>query len=303
MTGQAAKPALVVGLVQMAMSETPETNDRSAEAGIREAASRGASLICLPELYRSRYFCQTESEVNFELAEPVPGPTTGRLATLARELKVSIVASLFERRAAGIYHNTAAVIDADAGFVGKYRKMHIPDDPRYYEKYYFTPGDLGFRTFPTAAGPLGVLICWDQWYPEAARLTAMKGATTLVYPTAIGWHPEEKARVGEAQAEAWALMQRSHAIANGCYVIAVNRTGFEPAPDGDGGIEFWGGSFVAAPDGRVIARAPADAPAVIVTELDGTAVERARIGWPFWRDRRVDAYADLSRRWSDGDEP
>jgi len=290
---------LAVGLVQMAMSDSAPDNDAAAEAGIREAARQGARLICLPELYRSRYFCQTESEGAFALAEPVPGPTTDRLAALASELEVCIVASLFEKRAAGLYHNTAAIIDAGAGCIGKYRKMHIPDDPRYYEKYYFTPGDLGFRCFATSAGPVGVLVCWDQWYPEAARLTAMQGARVLLYPTAIGWHPEEKDQVGAEQAAAWELMQRSHAVANGCYVVAVNRTGFEPTPGADGGIEFFGSSFVAGPDGRILTKAPAAEPAVIVATLEFAAIERARIGWPFLRDRRIDAYGDLVRRWSD----
>jgi N-carbamoylputrescine amidase len=294
----AGPETVTVGLVQMAMDESPAANDARAAQGIREAAARGARLICLPELYRSRYFCQTETETAFGLAEPVPGPTTEALAALAGELGVCIVASLFERRASGLYHNTAAVIDGDAGYLGKYRKMHIPDDPRYYEKYYFTPGDLGFRRFDTAAGALGVLICWDQWYPEAARLTAMQGANVLLYPTAIGWHPEEKAAVGAEQAAAWELMQRSHAVANGCFVVAVNRTGFEPTPGGAGGIEFFGSSFVAGPDGRILAKAPGGEPAVVVATLDLTAIERARIGWPFLRDRRIDAYGDLSRRWS-----
>jgi N-carbamoylputrescine amidase len=289
---------LTVGVVQMAMAETLEDNDRAAERGIREAAERGAKLICLPELYRSRYFCQTESDAPFALAESVPGPTTEQLAGLSHELGVCIVASLFERRAAGIYHNTAAVIDA-SGYLGRYRKMHIPDDPRYYEKFYFTPGDLGFRSFETSAGSLGVLICWDQWYPEAARLTAMQGAEILIYPTAIGWHPEEKETNGPSQLSAWQLMQRSHAVANGCFVIAANRVGFEPEPGGAGGIEFWGSSFIAGPDGGVIAEAPTGEPHVVVATLDRAAIERSRIGWPFMRDRRIDAYEGLTRRWSD----
>ncbi len=249
---------LTVGLVQMRMDEAVEANFARAEAGVREAAARGAELVCLPELFRSRYFCQTEDAERFELAEPVPGPSTEALGSLAGSLGVTIVASLFERRAPGLYHNTAAVIDGTHGYVGKYRKMHIPDDPRYFEKFYFTPGDLGFRSFATDAGNLGVLVCWDQWYPEAARLTALRGADLLLYPTAIGWHPEEKDTLGASQHSAWETMQRSHAVANGCFVLAVNRVGFEPGPDG-GGIEFWGQSFLAAPDGRVVARAPADA--------------------------------------------
>ena len=290
--------SLTLGIVQMAMAESVEANDETAEQGIREAARSGAGLICLPELYRSRYFCQTESETPFALAEPVPGPTTERLVALARELGVCIVASLFERRAAGIFHNTAAVIDT-SGYVGKYRKMHIPDDPHYYEKYYFTMGDLGFLRFDTSAGPLGVLLCWDQWYPEAARLTAMQGAEILIYPTAIGWHPQEKEQNGSSQLASWELVQRSHAVTNGCYVVAVNRVGFESAPDGAGGIEFWGSSFVAGPDGEIVTQLRPDEPGVIVTTLDCSAVERSRIAWPFMRDRRIDAYGALTRRWSD----
>ncbi|HEX7080532.1 MAG TPA: carbon-nitrogen hydrolase [Gammaproteobacteria bacterium] len=296
--GAQARP-LAVGLVQMAMSESPDENLARAEGFIRDAARRGAKLIVLPELFRSRYFCQSEDAAHFALAEPVPGPTTDRLAAVARELGVTIVASLFERRAPGLYHNTAAVLDGARGYVGKYRKMHIPDDPRYYEKFYFTPGDLGFRTFETAAAQLGVLVCWDQWYPEAARLTALRGAELLIYPTAIGWHPEEKAEYGARQHEAWETMQRSHAIANGCFVVSVNRVGFEPAPGG--GIEFWGQSFVAAPDGRVLARAPADAEAVLVESVDLSDMEAFRVGWPFFRDRRIDAYSALTERFIESD--
>jgi N-carbamoylputrescine amidase len=298
MSPQERSDKLIVGLVQMAMVDEPEINDAAAEQGIREAAGQGARLICLPELYRSRYFCQSETEAPFALAESVPGPTTDRLAALAKQLDVCIVASLFERRAAGIYHNTAAVIDA-SGYLGKYRKMHIPDDPRYYEKYYFTPGDLGFKSFDTSAASLGVLVCWDQWYPEAARLTAMHGAELLIYPTAIGWHPEERQARGQAQLESWQLVQRSHAVANGCFVIAVNRVGFELESAGNGGIEFWGSSFIVGPDGQVLVQAPSGESAVVVTTLDLGAIERSRIAWPFMRDRRIDAYADLTRRWSE----
>lgn len=287
---------LTLGLVQMAMDASPAANQAKAEAGIREAAGKGARLICLPELYRSRYFCQTEDSKNFESAEAVPGATTERLSSLAKELEVTIVASLFERRAAGVFHNTAAVIEGRRGYVGKYRKMHIPDDPRYYEKFYFTPGDLGFQSFSTAAVNLGVLVCWDQWYPEAARLTAMQGAELIVYPTAIGWHPEEREAHGKAQHEAWEIVQRSHAVANGCFVAAANRVGFEPDPASDGGIEFWGQSFLAAPDGHVVVRAPADAEIVIVETVDLADVDHSRVGWPFFRDRRIDAYAGLTAR-------
>jgi N-carbamoylputrescine amidase len=286
---------LSIGIVQMAMAEEATENDRRAEQGIRDAAARGASIVCLPELYRSPYFCQSEDTEKFALAEPIPGETTDRLCSLARELRISIVASLFERRAAGVYHNTAAVIAPDQGFLGIYRKMHIPDDPRYYEKFFFTPGDLGFKVFATPTATIGVLVCWDQWYPEAARLTALKGAEILIYPTAIGWHPEEKLSNGAAQHDAWELVQRSHAVANGCFVVAANRVGFEAGSDG-GGIEFWGQSFIAAPDGSVIARAPADSSAVVVETIDLSAIERSRQGWPFLRDRRIDAYGGLTER-------
>jgi N-carbamoylputrescine amidase len=287
---------LKVGLVQMAMGADPHDNLTLAIAGVRDAARRGAAVVVLPELFRSRYFCQGEDAAQFALAEAVPGPSTEALAALAKELKIALVASLFEKRAAGLYHNTAAVLDGEHGYLGKYRKMHIPDDPRYYEKYYFAPGDLGFKAFRTRAATLGVLVCWDQWYPEAARLTAMQGADLLIYPTAIGWHPEEKAQYGERQHGAWETVQRGHAVANGCFVVAVNRTGFEPDPRGTGGIEFWGQSFIAAPDGRVLVRAPADREIVLVEEIDLDEIDAVRAGWPFFRDRRIDAYGDITRR-------
>ena len=286
-------------LIQMRCAADPADNLRRALEFTRQAARNGARLICLPELFGSRYFCQSEDSAHFGLAEPVPGPGTEAFAAIAAQFDATIVISLFERRAPGLFHNTAAVLDGRKGYVGKYRKMHIPDDPRYYEKYYFTPGDLGFRSFVTGAGNLGVLICWDQWFPEAARLTALKGAEILIFPTAIGWHPEERARAGEQQHEAWELAQRAHAVANGCYVLTINRTGFEPDPAGNGGIEFWGQSFAVAPDGRILARGPADAEAIIEIELPMGAVEAFRIGWPFLRDRRIDAYQDLTRRFSD----
>jgi N-carbamoylputrescine amidase len=291
----AARP-LKVGLVQMAMGEDPAPNLAKAMDGVRDAAKRGAKLIVLPELFRSRYFCQSEDASLFGLAEAVPGPSTEALGKLARELKITLVASLFEKRAAGLYHNTAAVLDAEQGYLGKYRKMHIPDDPRYYEKYYFTPGDLGFKVFATKPAHVGVLVCWDQWYPEAARLTAMQGAEILVYPTAIGWHPEEKAQYGERQHGAWETVQRGHAVANGCFVVAVNRTGFEPDPRGSGGIEFWGQSFIAGTDGRILARAPVDREVVLVEEIDLAEIDAVRAGWPFFRDRRIDAYAGITER-------
>jgi len=287
---------LKVGLVQMSMSADPADNLTRAVDGVLDAARRGAAVVVLPELFRSRYFCQAEDAAQFALAEAVPGPSTEALAALAAELKIALVASLFEKRAAGVFHNTAAVLDAERGYLGKYRKMHIPDDPRYYEKYYFTPGDLGFKVFATRPANLGVLVCWDQWYPEAARLTAMQGAELLIYPTAIGWHPEEKATYGERQHAAWETIQRSHAIANGCFVVAVNRTGFEPDPRGTGGIEFWGQSFIAAPDGRILVRAPHDREVVLVEEIDLAEIDASRAGWPFFRDRRIDAYGDITRR-------
>ena len=290
-----------VGLVQMRCSDDPDANMQKALDMTVDAAARGAQVICLPELFRSRYFCQSEDDRFFGLAEPVPGPSTEAFASVAAKYDVSIIVSLFERRAPGLYHNTTAVVDRDKGYVGKYRKMHIPDDPRYYEKYYFTPGDLGFRTFETERADLGVLICWDQWYPEAARLTALQGAEILFYPTAIGWHPEEKERVGKQQFEAWQTMQRAHAIANGCFVVAVNRTGFEPDPSGEGGIEFWGQSFMAAPDGRILTGAPVDEECVLVADLELDEMARFRHGWPFFRDRRIDAYEGIGKRFLDRD--
>jgi N-carbamoylputrescine amidase len=291
-----------VGVVQMRMSENPDENMEKALALTHEAIGKGAEVVCLPELFRSRYFCQTEDADFFALAEPVPGPSTAAFEAVAAETGVAILVSLFERRAAGLYHNTLAVIDGRKGYVGKYRKMHIPDDPRFYEKFYFTPGDLGFRAWPTEKACLGTLVCWDQWYPEAARLTALKGAEILFYPTAIGWHPEEKDAVGAAQYQAWETIQRSHAVANGCFVVAVNRAGFEPDPASDGGIEFWGQSFIAAPDGHIIHKAPQDEDYVFVEELDLGAVATMRHGWPFFRDRRIDAYEPLTRRFIDSEE-
>ncbi len=289
---------VTVGLVQMRMSPEPRDNLARAMAFIRDAAHRGAQVICLPELFQSLYFCQTEDHRHFALAEPVPGPSTEALGRLAGELGVVILASLFEKRADGLYHNTTAVLDADGRYLGKYRKMHIPDDPNYYEKFYFTPGDLGFRSWPTRFGRAGVLICWDQWYPEAARLTALAGAQILFYPTAIGWLPREKAAHGAAQQNAWETIQRSHAIANGVYVAAVNRVGHEGDPAG--GIEFWGSSFVADPGGTILARA-GQGEETLVVECDLSRLDVVRTHWPFLRDRRVDAYQDISQRFLDGD--
>jgi N-carbamoylputrescine amidase len=293
-----ASRAVTVGLVQHRCAGNPAENFDRAEQEIRAAAGRGARIVCLQELFQSWYFCQNEDHDWFSLAEPVPGPSTDRLSSIARELGVVIVASLFEKRAPGLFHNTAAVLDADGSYLGKYRKMHIPDDPLFYEKFYFTPGDLGFRAWETAFGKIGVLICWDQWYPEAARLTCLHGAEILFYPTAIGWHPAEKAEYGERQHAAWETVQRGHAVANGCYVCAPNRVGHE-APVGGDGIEFWGRSFIADPSGRIIARASASEEETLVVELDLQQVEFQRQHWPFFRDRRIDAYGDITRRMID----
>jgi N-carbamoylputrescine amidase len=297
MTNRAGAPRqTTVGLVQICMTADPQANLEKAISRIREAAGRGATLICLPELFRTLYIGQREDHDLFNLAEPVPGPSTEALGKVARELGVVIVASLFERRAPGLYHNTAAILDADGKVAGIYRKMHIPDDPSYYEKFYFTPGDLGFKAFDTAAGRIGTLVCWDQWYPEGARLTALQGAAILLYPTAIGWHPAEKAQYGPQQLDAWRTIQRSHAIANGCYVAAVNRVGFEQLDGQGAGLEFWGQSFLADPFGVVLAEAPADAEAILVAPLDLKRLEDVRRNWPFLRDRRVDAYAGIDQR-------
>ena len=284
-----------IGLVQMACSTDTEENLRNAIRGVREAASKGAGIVCLPELFRSQYFCREENAELFDLAEPIPGPSTEALSAVARELKVAIIASIFEKRAQGLYHNTAAVLDADGSLAGVYRKMHIPDDPLYYEKFYFTPGDLGFQNFNTRYSRIGVLVCWDQWYPEGARITSLQGANVLFYPTAIGWHPSEKAEYGAAQLDAWRTIQRAHAIANGVFVAAVNRTGFEGPVDK--GIEFWGNSFVADPFGRVIAEASKDREEVLVVECDPKQMDEVRRNWPFLRDRRIDAYGPIAHRW------
>jgi N-carbamoylputrescine amidase len=278
----------------MACSKDPNENLAKAEWRIREAAGKGAQIVCLQELFRSQYFCREEDPGLFDLAEPVPGPTTESLARLARELQVAIIGPVFERRAAGVYHNTAVVMDADGALLGIYRKMHIPDDPGYYEKYYFTPGDLGFRCFDTRFARVAPLVCWDQWYPEAARLAALSGAQVLFYPTAIGWHPAEKSRDGTAEHDAWRTIQRAHAIANGLYVAAVNRVGHEGPPQT--GLEFWGGSFVADPFGQVLAEASHDAEETLIVECDPRRIEQVRRNWPFLRDRRIDAYAGLTSR-------
>jgi N-carbamoylputrescine amidase len=291
-----------MGLIQMACSPDPEQNLRQAAGRIREAASRGAQVVCLPELFRSQYFCQREDTASFDLAEPVPGPTTEALAKTARENKAVIIAPIFERRAAGLYHNSAVVIDADGRVAGLYRKMHIPDDPAYYEKFYFTPGDLGFPAFRTKVDRIAALICWDQWYPEGARLAALNGANLLFYPTAIGWHPAEKGPIGAAQRDAWQTIQRAHAIANGVYVAAVNRVGHEKPPGTDGaGLEFWGSSFVCDPLGVILKEASADQEEILLAEVDLARIEEVRRNWPFLRDRRIDAYAGISSRFLEPD--
>jgi N-carbamoylputrescine amidase len=294
----------VVGLVQMRMGGDPEANFASAVERIHQAARLGANIVCLPELFRTQYFCQREDLRLFDLAEPIPGPSTNKLAEIARKARVAIVASLFERRAPGLYHNTAVTLNADGAIASVYRKMHIPDDPLYYEKYYFAPGDLGFQAVDTAFGRVGTLVCWDQWYPEAARLTALQGAEVLFYPTAIGWHPAEKDEFGAAQYEAWQTIQRSHAIANGVYVASVNRVGAEHGDvlgnrtEGQG-IEFWGGSFLADPFGRILAKASHDAEEILLGEIDLGRIEDTRRNWPFLRDRRIDAYAPIAKRFID----
>ena len=289
---------VTLGLIQTAVSPDPAANVAHTIERIREAAKSGAEIICTQELFASHYFCQVEDHKYFALAESIPGPTTEALAAVAKEHGVVIIASLFERRAQGLYHNTAAILDADGSLLGKYRKMHIPDDPLFYEKFYFTPGDLGFHSWQTRFGKIGVCICWDQWYPEAARLTALSGAEILFYPTAIGWHPSEKAEHGARQHSSWETIQRSHAIANGCYVAAVNRIGRE-APDGGPGLEFWGQSFVADPAGIILKKAAVDLEENLIVEADLGALEFQRTHWPFLRDRRIDAYGDITKRFLD----
>jgi N-carbamoylputrescine amidase len=302
LTPQRTTQRFTVGLVQMAVGPDPAENLRRGAAKVEEAAIAGANVICLPELFRSRYFCQREDVAMFDLAEPVPGPTTEILSDVARRQGVVVIAPLFERRAAGVYHNSAVVIDADGGILGLYRKMHIPDDPSYYEKFYFTPGDLGFRSFDTRSGKIGTLICWDQWFPEGARLTALQGASILLYPTAIGWHPHEKAEFGVAQRDAWRTVQRGHAIANGIYVAAVNRIGHEVPPGGGAGIEFWGSSFIADPQGVILAEGSVDREEIVIADINLARLEDVRRNWPFLRDRRIDEYGGITKRFLD-DQP
>jgi N-carbamoylputrescine amidase len=296
MTSQRTARTVTLGLIQTTAGPHPDENLRRQGELIREAAGRGAQMVCTQELFRSQYFCQSEDHENFGLAEAVPGgPSTRFMMELAHELRIVIVASLFEKRAAGVYHNTAVVIDADGAYLGMYRKMHIPDDPLFYEKFYFTPGDLGFRAWNTRFGRIGVLVCWDQWYPEGARLTALRGAEILFYPTAIGWHPAEKAEYGERQHGAWETVQRGHAVANGCYVAAINRVGHE-RPAGGGGIEFWGRSFVAGTSGEILAKAGSDREEILLHTVDLDKVDVTRTHWPFMRDRRIDAYGEITKR-------
>ena len=282
----------------MRCSMNPVENVDKAISFIRKAALQGAKIVSLQELFTTQYFCQKEDHKYFAFAEEIPGPTTKRLSEVAKEQGVVIVASLFEKRAAGLYHNTAAVIDTDGAFLGKYRKMHIPDDPLFYEKFYFTPGDLGFRSWKTRYGTIGVCVCWDQWFPETARLTALSGAEILFYPTAIGWHPSEKAQYGVRQHSSWETIQRGHAIANGCFVAVPNRVGHE-APDGGDGLEFWGQSFVADPSGQIIGKASNDQEEVLIADIDLEQLDQQRTHWPFLRDRRIDAYGDLLKRYLD----
>ncbi|MCX6945024.1 MAG: carbon-nitrogen hydrolase [Opitutales bacterium] len=289
---------VTLGLLQHACAARPAANLKQTLALAEQAAKRGAQIICTQELCGSQYFCQSEDHANFRLAEPIPGPSTRAFQRLAKKYQVVIVASLFEKRSAGLYHNTAVIIDADGKLLGRYRKMHIPDDPLYYEKFYFTPGDTGFRAWSTKYGRIGVLICWDQWYPEAARLTALRGAEILFYPTAIGWHPQEKRVHGASQHGAWQISHQGHAVANGCFVAAVNRIGLETPVGGDG-LEFWGQSFVAGTSGQILARASVDREEILLVPVDLAQVDVTRTHWPFLRDRRIDAYGDLTKRFVD----
>jgi N-carbamoylputrescine amidase len=304
-SGKSKDSIVRVALTQMACSADSAANLKMQIQLIERAAKGGAKIVCTQELFRSQYFCQSEDHRFFKLAEKIPGPSTDALAKLAKKHRIVIIGSLFEKRAEGVYHNTAVIIDADGSILGIYRKMHIPDDPLYYEKFYFTPGDTGFRAWETKYAKIGVLICWDQWFPEGARLTALQGAQILFYPTAIGWHPSEKAEYGNAQIDSWELIQRSHALANGCYVCAPNRIGVEKILDARGkpvsadGIEFWGRSFVASPDGQIAAKAHTGKEEVLVTDCDLSKVEFSRTHWPFLRDRRIDAYGDMTKRFID----
>lgn len=290
---------VTLGLIQTSAVTNPEENLKNLGELIRSAAKKGAQIICTQELFRSPYFCQNEDHAHFALAEAIPnGPSTIAFQSLAKELGVVIIGSLFEKRAHGLYHNTAVIIDADGTYLGMYRKMHIPDDPLFYEKFYFTPGDLGFKSWQTKFAQIGVLICWDQWYPEGARLTAMQGAEILFYPTAIGWHPSEKAQYGEAQHTAWETIQRSHGVANGCYVASVNRIGLEQPIGGDG-LEFWGQSFISNPSGQILQKASSDKEEILIQTVNLDVIDTVRTHWPFLRDRRIDAYGEITKRYID----
>lgn len=288
-----------VGVLQLAFSADVNKNLKKAIEWVKKAAKQGAEVVCLPELYRSQYFCQKEDTSLFDLAETIPGTSSIAFQKVAKENKVSIIVPIFEKRANGLYHNTAIIINSDGKILGTYRKMHIPDDPAFYEKYYFTPGDLGFKAFQTKAGKIGTLICWDQWYPEGARLTALQGATTLFYPTAIGWHPYEKEQYGKAQRDSWITIQRSHAIANGVYVASANRVGFEKTVETQAGLEFWGSSFICDPQGVMLAEASTDKEEILIAEVDLAHLEDVRRNWPFLRDRRIDAYGEITKRFID----
>ncbi len=288
-----------IALVQISLDGTPAINLKKCLEWIRKAAIQGANVICLPELYSSFYFCQSENHDYFDLAEPLHNDSYQAFSSLAKELGVVLIVPFFERRASGLYHNSAYIIDTDGSEAGLYRKMHIPDDPSYYEKFYFTPGDIGFKAFDTKVGKIGTLICWDQWYPEGARITALQGAEVLFYPTAIGWHPSEKEQYGQKQHDAWRTVQRGHAVANGIFVAACNRVGFEKPVESSAGIEFWGASFIAGPQGEILAEATHDQEEIIMAEIDHTLVEDVRRNWPFLRDRRIDAYGDITKRFID----
>ena len=288
-----------VGLVQMACSKNQNENLDKAVSKIEEAAKMGAQIICLPELFRSQYFCQVEDTNNFDLAESIPGPSTKTISKIAKDNTVVVIVPLFEKRSAGVYHNSVGVIESSGDILGTYRKMHIPDDPGYYEKFYFAPGDLGYKVFPSNFGKIGTLICWDQWYPEAARLTSLLGASIIFYPTAIGWHPSEKEKYGKVQYDSWLTVQLGHAIANGVYVAAINRVGLEKQSENSDGIEFWGQSFIADPQGKILSQASSNKEEIILAEVDLEKLERVRRNWPFYRDRRIDSYGDITKRFID----
>lgn len=293
------KDKFVIAGIQIALSNNPDENLKKAVIWTENAAKQGAEIICLPELYRSQYFCQEEKFSNFDLAERIPGPSTNAFQKIAKELNVAVIVPIFEKRSLGLFHNSLVMIDAGGEILGIYRKMHIPDDPAYYEKYYFAPGDVGFKTFNTKFGKVGTLICWDQWYPEGARITALNGATVLFYPTAIGWHPSEKEKYGEVQKDSWITIQRAHAIANGVYAVSINRQGFEKPVESQEGIEFWGSSFICDPQGVILSQASENKEEIIMAEVNLEHLETIRRNWPFLRDRRIDSYGDILKRFID----